>query len=74
MIELPIVIGLIVGFFGFGMCAGMVLHYMGEYRSLRDDYRELVHTLTFMKKQGFVPQFDIEQPTETDPSTGIDET
>lgn len=63
---------LLVGF-GFGLMGGMVLDYFMYNRSLSTNYNKLVHTLTFMKRQGFVPQFDIEQPKVHDPADNVSE-
>jgi len=73
MIELPVFYGILTGAFGSGVVAGILLHYYTEHRPLRDSYEKLVHTMTHMKRQGFVPQFEIEHPRENDPSNGINE-
>lgn len=56
-----------------GCLVGGVLFYYVDFKPLRSDYHELVRTLTNMKKQGFVPQYDIEQRKEIDHSDGINE-
>lgn len=71
MIELATAIAFCVASLGFGLCLGMLLHYYVEHKPLRDSYEKLVDTMTHMKRQGFVPQFEIENPKEYDPSEGI---
>ena len=73
MIELPFAIACGVALFMVGVVGGMLLHYYGDHRPLDARYSKLINILTYMKKQGFVPQFEVEQTTEVDPSNGIDE-
>ena len=75
--ELTPVLGLAIltcGF-GFGVVIGLVTHYIMEYRPLRDQYdkttRKHFDMLYRMKKQGFVPQFELEQEPVNDPSDGV---
>lgn len=61
-----------VACFGFGVVAGLWIHYLLEYKPLRRQYTELVDAVLRMKKQGFVPQWDLDNtPKEHDPSKGI---
>jgi hypothetical protein len=52
--------------FGFGLVAGLITHYLLEYRPLYRKHIELIDVVVSMKKQGFVPQFAIEQKKEID--------
>lgn len=54
-----------------GVVIGLVACYIWGMKPLWDDYREAVDRMYRMKKQGFVPQFEIQQPAELDPSEGI---
>ena len=54
-----------------GIVAGLMLHYFVEYKTLFNKYVELVNLLAAMKRQGFVPQFEIEQYKSQDLSKGI---
>ena len=65
--------GLLVGL-ALGLMTGVVLFYYVDHRPLETRYDKLVHTLTYMKKQGFVPLFEVEQNKPYDPSSGVDET
>lgn len=69
----PFWIAVAVAAFAFGLVGGCVLHYYVEHKPLLEDYRNLIQTVVKMKKQGFVPQFDIEQVKEVDLTKGIDE-
>lgn len=62
-------------FVGFmpGILVGWVLNYYTEEKPLRENNNKLVDILTNMKKQGFVPQYDIEQPKPLDLAQGIGE-
>jgi len=73
MIELPFAISLCVASSLFGVIGGMLLHYWGEYKPLLKKHDKLIHTLTYMKKQGFVPHYDIKQVREQDLADGVDE-
>lgn len=69
---------LIAGLFGvLGLACGALLHYIFmSYPALRREkkkYDELVGEMLRMKKQGFVPQFDIEQEREIDLSKEVPE-
>jgi tellurite resistance protein TehA-like permease len=55
-----------VACFGFGIVAGLYLHYLIVYRPLLAQYHSL-------RKRGFVPQFEIEQARTFDLSEGISE-
>lgn len=68
MIGSGVLVGLAVGLIG-----GAVLFYYIDFKPLRDNYNELVHTLTHMKKQGFVPQYNLTQEVPLDLTTGVDE-
>ncbi len=59
--------------FGFGVIAGAFLDYYIEGRYLRKRNQELVTHILKMRRQGFVPQFDIEQVSSFDPSEHIRE-
>ena len=73
IIELPLAISVAVAAFGFGIIGGMLLHYLGEHKPLLTKYHELIHTLTHMKKQGFVPQHEIKQVKKLDVSMDVRE-
>ena len=73
MIELPIFLAVCAACLTTGIVIGMLLHYYGDHRPLETRYEKLVHTLTHMKKQGFVPMFEVEQEKQYDPSEGVDE-
>jgi hypothetical protein len=62
-----------VACFLFGVVAGLYLHYLTEYKPLARKYYALVETVVGMKKQGFVPQFEIEQPKPIDLTKGMSE-
>jgi len=55
----------------FGLASGVILHYIVEYKPLLTKYADLVQTMIRMKKQGFVPQFEFEQPKPIDVSEGV---
>ena len=59
--------------FMFGVVAGLYLHYLTEYKPLKEKYHLLVDTMVGMKKQGFVPQFEIEQQKNIDLTKGTSE-
>lgn len=59
------------GGLAWGLVFGALLHYLVEYKPLLQKHDKLIETLTGMKKQGFVPQFAIEQAVELDPSTDV---
>lgn len=73
MIELSLAIASVVAAGGFGIIGGIVLHYLVDHKPLLKKYHELIHTLTHMKKLGFVPQYEIEQPEVIDVSKDINE-
>lgn len=52
--------------FLLGVVVGLVLHYITEYKPLLQKYHS-------MRLQGFVPQFNIEQRRQHDPSQDIRE-
>lgn len=56
-----------------GLVAGMMLHYIIEYKPLALKHNDLINTMVGMKKQGFVPQFSIEQIRPLDISEGVTE-
>lgn len=58
---------------GFGLAVGLVLHYYVVYKPLMETYVKTVKLLAHMKRRGFVPQYDIEQPKEHDPSADVTE-
>ncbi len=59
------------GTFGLGLVAGQVLHYLTETRPLWQRYNTLVEHMLKMRKQGFVPQFELEQSKTPDLSEDI---
>ncbi len=73
MIELSLAIAISIATFGFGGIGGILLYYFAEGKPRADAYNKLVHTLTHMKRQGFVPHYDLEQATSIDLSEGVDE-
>ncbi len=52
--------------FLIGLVAGYTFVYITLYKSLYKTFTTLLETLVGMKKQGFVPQFDIEQTKQLD--------
>lgn len=56
-----------------GLAIGAYLNYFIETKPLQERFDALVETMTGMKKQGFVPQFDIQQPLPEDPAREITE-
>lgn len=73
MIEISFAISIAISTLGFGIIGGILLHYWVDHRPLLTKYHELIHTLTHMKKQGFVPMYEIEQPEVIDVSKDIRE-
>lgn len=70
--------GLILTLYGvatlsIGVVLGLTIGYIIGYKPLWDDYRRLVGHVIRMRKQGFVPQFEFEQPRKLDPSDGLTE-
>tara|TARA_R110002167_G_C12248595_1_gene611686 strand:- start:131 stop:364 length:234 start_codon:yes stop_codon:yes gene_type:complete len=56
-----------------GLAVGMYLHYISYHKPFLEAYyrisannMELVKQMVAMKKQGFVPQFELEQPKKVD--------
>lgn len=64
-----------VTFLLLGLVLGMILHYIVEYRPLlhlfTNRQTEYFDMLYRMKRQGFVPQFDIEQKKHIDLTDGV---
>lgn len=61
-----------LGFFG-GLASGMAVEYFKSTKPLLDKYAKLVHKMYMMKRRGFVPQFDIQQPRPEDPAEEVTE-
>tara|TARA_R110002020_G_scaffold121916_3_gene277049 strand:+ start:36907 stop:37122 length:216 start_codon:yes stop_codon:yes gene_type:complete len=53
-------------FFLGGLVVGLYLHYIIEYKPLLERYIKLSDIVVGMKRQGFVPMFEVEQPKEVD--------
>lgn len=68
--ELGLVLAIV---FLLGVVSGRYIEYLTSYRPMWNSYLELVDKLYRMKLQGFVPQFEIEQPHSVDPSEEIRE-
>lgn len=49
-----------------GLLCGIVLDYMAQGRYLQQRNEKLVEQIINMRKQGFVPQYSIEQPAPLD--------
>lgn len=58
-------------FFLGGLALGMYFNYIVETKPLLRDYRDLITIIYKMKRQGFVPQFDIRQRKPIDPAKDV---
>lgn len=56
-----------------GVLAGLLLNHFSSTAPVREKNDELIAQMIRMKKQGFVPQFEIEQAAPLDPSDDIRE-
>ena len=56
----------IAGALASGVVVGMALHYIAVYKPLFLYHQELIKVIYNMKRQGFVPQFELEQPKPID--------
>lgn len=63
----------VLGIFSLGLALGAVGAYFLLYRPVWESREKLTDILAGMKKQGFVRQYEVEQPKERDPSEGIPE-
>ncbi len=62
-----------VGLIAFlsGLVLGMTLNYFIETKPLLKEYKDLVKIMYNMKKQGFVPQFEIKQKKPLNPASEV---
>lgn len=67
------IIAICIAVLGFGVVIGVGIHYFIAYKPLQEDYRTVVDRMYRMKRQGFVPQYDIEHPESQDLSEEIRE-
>lgn len=70
-ILINVVVGLICLVAGLALGAWIV--YICFYKPLCEDRDALVQTLVYMKRQGFVPQFEVEQAIRPDLAAHIRE-
>lgn len=68
---MTLLVAISIGAFGFGMVVGAYVNYFIETRPALDRHSKLTHMIYTMKRQGFVPQFEIEQASTPDPSNEV---
>ncbi len=54
-----------------GLVLGLNLNYLIETKPLLREYKDLVEIMYNMKKQGFVPQFEIQQKKPLNPASDV---
>lgn len=75
MVEIEWIILVVCGLaiYGLGLVSGVILEYFVDHRPLKQRYHTLVQQLVNLKKQGFVPQYEVEQEREVDLSEDVTE-
>jgi hypothetical protein len=54
-----------------GVVLGMIFNYIVETKPLLAEYKALVEIIYSMKRQGFVPQFEIKQRKPLNPASDV---
>lgn len=71
MVDIVIASAVALATFGFGLAFGAYANYLIETRPLLQAYDELVDRMYRMKRQGFVPNYEVDNTPEFDPSQDI---